>query len=66
MYNFAVKHHEGCSDQMLKLIHAIPYHYSATDKTAAVDKIIVLQVLTLGEKYQAAVAQGVKKQKLYR
>ena len=60
MYQLAVKHHLGCTDQILQSILAIPYHYSATDENAA----IAHGKCPLGAKswckYQAAVAQGVE------
>ena len=59
MYQLAVKHHVGCVDLILQSIRAIPFHYSATDETAADDHSKCPQGAKSWCKYQAAIARGV-------
>ena len=59
MYQLAVKHNVGCVDLILQSICAIPYHYSATDETAANDHAKCPQGAKSWCKYQAAIARGV-------
>ena len=59
MDQLAVKHHKGCVDQFLNSIRAIPYHYSTTDQSGAIDHNRCPLGADSWYKCLAAVAKGV-------